>query len=97
MNITRPTFTLATSPSGRKFTWNMTADSWVNEYQWTGTFDSGDEATAHYTEFATTYDSEATRIETSGKHEDMLGMLKDQGMLRGKKKLTDAFAKFRVS
>jgi hypothetical protein len=96
MNISRPAFVIVPSPSGKVFTWRMTADTWTTEYQSLQTFDSEKAALDASKSFAKTWDSAATKIEQGGKRVNMLDMLTQNGVLKSRPKLDDSFSKFKA-
>ena len=71
MKVSRPTTTIVSSPSGRKFTWEMTARGWSNEYQLCESFDTEALAKKSAKEFCKTWDTEATKMENGGRRIDM--------------------------
>ena len=92
--VNRPVFTMTVSPSGNKHSWTMTNSNWSNEYATTQTFNSDVDAQANADTFANAWDVTAKRIEAGTLRCDMIGMLKDQGIIKSRVKLIDAFAEF---
>ena len=89
MNITRPTTTVISSVSGKRFGVNINADDWNNTYQIIGSFDTKDEANTKGKWFLKNFDNECKKIESGDTPPFfIMGMLQDNNIVRGHKKLT---------
>ena len=94
MYISRPTFEIVTSPSGKKFTWRATAESWTNEYQLRELFDTKADANKAIKRAAKDFETEARVIEAGGPRHIIFETLTKHGITRSRPKLTGSLRTF---
>ena len=88
ITIERPLVTIVTSPSGKSFSYNVTADHWELEWQRDTKFSSKKACTNAMAKFETRFDKLASEIEN--KERGAFGIMKwygSHGLFKSRKKM----------
>ena len=80
ISIERPVVNIVSSPSGKKFSYEVAGSTWTRTYQRLATFDTEAEAKKAGKAFLKTFDEDATSIETGASRpfQIMPGLVQNQ-------------------
>ena len=93
MSISRPTLTVVASPSGKKFTFEVASENWVDEFQSLLRFDTKAQANSAANKFGKEFEAEASDIE-AGRRPRYLIMptLCEHGKFKQRRRLSSNFS-----